>query len=1573
MTTLPHSNPENGFALRIGKKLPKRAANLAYVHTDTPAPEKNIVIFDQSDTIFENTLAPGSEQSRNATTDEAGYLQTDEGRLTLARPEILLADSYSLGENPKPLFYVSASRELFDARNSLLRLSLSGAFASTAKRFEQYRAEERNRFVYEGDKIRLTQTGGVPLTNADRYKIWLEKAGSDAFTYRIVVESNFQEGTNGYEIHYPAYLSGRNIMRMEILNPKTRYTEVTDPALLVDNPFAYCLEAAPGGYNVRLEKELSQPFLLTPANRPPYRFRYAIEADLKTRLSEKNPAKLAVGLIYINDTVFNAVKVTSAMKKLVFQNPSLPAYLQFYNPHPENGAVPSDSIYWLTDVEMPREHYQDYDILILAGYGDKDLTAVAENLQAFFAKGGTLLVDNCGSGQAALNTKNNEDVQTFIADIGFSSSTLATQRRVFTENALFRDRYFSLTDNTLMAMGSANAAIEWGGSESLDDWTVEITHENGTPALLRRNVNRVGTLIVSNMGLMLDVLYGKPATLSFFSNYWLHLAENRSFLTPVIEETVVHRDNLYPTEYTDANGSVRYLDDQNDSDETQIVAKKLLAPSVATQVLPYLPKAYRSYQSGSFRLRLLDAQALPVENPAFETLPANGTTSWSASAADALPGWDFVVGNGTATGSVSESVFYSGRRAFKLETTASQAYLEQAIGFLPAGKYLLEVRLRGENANGSPFGIYRNTGESLAEAFPLSGSFNWVNHSLAFELLEGETALLRIGSLAQTTAVFHFDDIRLANQGDVRMTPDGNGNETLYAYALTPQGKNLEAVLEEATNNAAEIVRIETTASVAVAVTSFVYEWDIESNRYQKQYGNKKETRFTLSASQGEAVLSDLLPLLPPLKAGREWARKDRVYYEVTVSPEDADLTVTGSVYDPSVSRYFFSPAGEWVINHNDLRWNSIDSTVQVRATLKADTLKTTTNRYSVQLQDRNRIAISAPATTDERDRWYLRVTNGSFQKNSTNAKDAVRLAEAGRPDFYDERLVGTHTYALPEYRRQTFYPQFGQRLITQERATYLDERTLRVNRTPLIIEEETVEREVLTPLGTDNLLFQSRHLFWNKNADRVPRIYLDEFGTNEPVLLTTGFVIDYEEGLVRFEAPRSGVVLASYWHDNFRINKRSNSHKRIRKETLPSADRLTFDSKHTNWLVSPAPILRRGAAVIHPGEYIIDYASGTVRFFQKVKENITAEYSYFAETEIAYADANRFTGEIRLEKPVSFRDEVYVSYLAEEPALEYKGYYNEAFGRFLHLDLNPTAGHTFTLRQNEAGETRFVEAAGEKLLGKEVFLYLLPQQSVYYDRTRENEHCLRHVFGKADWLAVQAADPNALLLAKIQVRENTSIEQAVVLDARRPGGGLKESVSDARIQRLVGQTSAFWDIGSFDGLAYYKNGVLVVRVPETVLDANGGPFSEQQVRGILDKYMAYGVYPIIEYRGKDQPRYRITTNGQERPDAGARLTFSFSYWKDGAYHENDVYFVVYEKGFAALTMDEYQKLLNANTLVPDKEYIISDNYDSYMAQYLSEEPENNLIYTVEKENAFVLVMAYADLAHTQLLARIIL
>ncbi|TFI05824.1 hypothetical protein E4P35_14610, partial [Thiopseudomonas sp. 4R-3cl] len=56
MHTLPHDNPENGYSLRIGKNLPDNAANLAYVHTDSPEPIKNLSVINYAQDIPENRI-----------------------------------------------------------------------------------------------------------------------------------------------------------------------------------------------------------------------------------------------------------------------------------------------------------------------------------------------------------------------------------------------------------------------------------------------------------------------------------------------------------------------------------------------------------------------------------------------------------------------------------------------------------------------------------------------------------------------------------------------------------------------------------------------------------------------------------------------------------------------------------------------------------------------------------------------------------------------------------------------------------------------------------------------------------------------------------------------------------------------------------------------------------------------------------------------------------------------------------------------------------------------------------------------------------------------------------------------------------------------------------------------------------------------------------------------------------------------------------------------------------------------------------------------------------------------------
>lgn len=1451
MTTLPHSNPENGYAVRIGKHLPSEAANLAYVHTDTPSPEKNLLVYDYSTAIPENNLVLGQTEDYQAFTDDEGYLITEKGDLVLSRPDVLLTDEYTIESSPKPLFFVSRSRLLFDARNALMSVPLFGGKTDKAKRFELYQTNENFVFVYENDKIKITKSGGAPIDSTDHYKIVLEKEGDDLFTYRVLIYSDFQNGEAGYEVHYPAYENNKSTNKTEILNPAALYSQ---SALTVETETEKVFELvneSNSQYRIKMNLPEEEETLVTPTERPPYEFTYQVEAEVAARLSDKNPATIRIGLIYINDAIYNAVKVTTAMKKLVYNNPLMPNYLTFENPHRQSGFnEKGDSNYWVTDLQMPKEHYLDYDILIISGYGDKDFSSVAESMREFLATGGALILDNCGTGTSVLNPVNQDGKQTFVADIGFSKTVFSTERRTLTEEATMSDRFFNVTD--VSTLGQVNPAIVWNGQENTADWKTYITHQNGGPSLMEKKTGSIGKLIVSNMGLMLDILYGNDATMKFLTNFILGVSENRSFVSPVFKEQVYHKDNLYPLEYTDENGWALYADDKNDEDDTQIVAKKILHDSVAAFVKPYLPTPYQQYQSAIFKTSVSDSGEIDIVNGRMEEMNETGTALFEQTTLDAIPGFDLVKFSGASVqGEHLTSIRKEGLRAIKLKTISSQGFWEQDLGVLPAGSYLLESYVRAESAQGGGMGIYRTDGSQIKATAALSGTKNWHNLQLAFDLTEATDATMRLGAHnAASTTTLYFDDIRLSSQGVIRMTPETTGAQPLYAYAISAKGKNLALTLLENTNNATELIKTDTVFDATLIVKSFVYQWFSAESIYKKEYGNQKNTQLSIKASEGNKVLGNLISLVPALKSGAEWARKERVYYELTILTSEESPYIDVSLYDPSIQQYFFTPKGEWVINHEDLWWNGYESTTQVRVINKANSLKTNRYTYAVKLREENQIKVLSPATLDERERWYLRVQNGSFQKAAISSKDAETMATAGRESYYDEFLSGSHVYELPEYNRQTFYPIIGQRLIESEQAEYLNEQTIQVQRTPLVIEEEVVVKEVMQREGASSLVWKSSHIMWNKN--KLPQIYQDELSNNNPILLTNGYQIDFDEGTVTFTTALVGTILASYTHDNFKITKRKYANARIKKELLSSRDNYTFESNHENWSISPAPIFYLGetsaATKIHPTTYAIDYKTGTVRFFQETRKRIYADYSYYEEIELDYTDANRFTGEIKMANRVSFKDEIYVSYLAEEKAVEYKGYYDEEFDTFLHLDLNPTAGHTYTARQSQNNKTSLLELPSEKLLGKEVYIYVVPRRSTYYTINRIQEHCLRHALSEDQWLTIKAARPEALLLAKIQVRENTSIEQAVVLDARRSGGGLKETVSQQTIEQKVGYTSAFWDIGSFDGLAYYKNGVSIIRIPEKVLKVNGGHFDEEDIRNRLDKYLAYGVYPLIEY-----------------------------------------------------------------------------------------------------------------------------
>lgn len=210
----------------------------------------------------------------------------------------------------------------------------------------------------------------------------------------------------------------------------------------------------------------------------------------------------------------------------------------------------------------------------------------------------------------------------------------------------------------------------------------------------------------------------------------------------------------------------------------------------------------------------------------------------------------------------------------------------------------------------------------------------------------------------------------------------------------------------------------------------------------------------------------------------------------------------------------------------------------------------------------------------------------------------------------------------------------------------------------------------------------------------------------------------------------------------------------------------------------------------------------------------------------------------------VSFKDDLYGTYAYYEDFFEYKGYYNKQLQTFFHLDLNPSVGHYATLPMttyvNGDQKVEYKKVPSSKLLNKLIHLYLVPDS--------ETGDSVRHCFSAEEWRNIAQSNPMYLLLAKVQIREHTNVNEVVVMDARVRGGGISQKLSAKTIEEKIKGKQRYWDIGNWDGKAFYRNGVLIITLPKTILSEYGGTLNEEYVRESIDKHIAYGTYYMLEW-----------------------------------------------------------------------------------------------------------------------------
>jgi hypothetical protein len=257
-------------------------------------------------------------------------------------------------------------------------------------------------------------------------------------------------------------------------------------------------------------------------------------------------------------------------------------------------------------------------------------------------------------------------------------------------------------------------------------------------------------------------------------------------------------------------------------------------------------------------------------------------------------------------------------------------------------------------------------------------------------------------------------------------------------------------------------------------------------------------------------------------------------------------------------------------------------------------------------------------------------------------------------------------------------------------------------------------------------------------------------------------------------------------------------------------------------------------------GAYSTNHTTGSITTIPYVYQPLFATYRYYKEEPVDIAGIDFRNGIINTVNEFQYGDNIYADYYYEEDFYTYKGYWDGT--TFWNLDLNPSEGHVVKYPIVENGVTVPRLCPSSELVNKSVYIYLVPYT---VDNVVQTNWTVRHTFSLESLNTIMQVNPRVIHLATIQIRENATIDDVVVMDSRIAGGGLKKHINTKKIEETQLLSSHYWDIGPWDGIAYQSNGVIVVRVPKSVISP---PMTEVQVEEIIKKFMPLGVFPIIEY-----------------------------------------------------------------------------------------------------------------------------
>jgi hypothetical protein len=316
--------------------------------------------------------------------------------------------------------------------------------------------------------------------------------------------------------------------------------------------------------------------------------------------------------------------------------------------------------------------------------------------------------------------------------------------------------------------------------------------------------------------------------------------------------------------------------------------------------------------------------------------------------------------------------------------------------------------------------------------------------------------------------------------------------------------------------------------------------------------------------------------------------------------------------------------------------------------------------------------------------------------------------------------------------------------------------------------------------------------------------------------------------------------------------------------------------------------------------DIIVKSATGTVLYAYTTDEAKVGEE--YGSSEVNYsagiASVDNAGGLIEVEDVMDVDHIIYVSYYSTEAEYEFVDYsFNpvsnrDALQTRVVVYINPESVKTGTLSQtvhylevDNLGRVTHcsqavdgsIDAGTVKLLGEDFYSDGRPQHTIYYDKTstasglywstslpgsqyRDEfsfkdkytvDTALDYAMPSGQILTNRQTNPRFFPLAEIRAVEASSVDTIEEVDIRTRGGGIRE---DKEIEAIEANEQVLWHWDLASQMSYAGAGALFIKFPQDILSDNGGDFTKDQIRDIVQRHMTGGGYPVMRSYGPVEP-----------------------------------------------------------------------------------------------------------------------